>query len=53
MFRIVRYLNFVHQDIMDKQPVAEAAQALLKYSGEEHKNNGIIDLLMIYRMKEK
>jgi len=53
MFRIVKYLNFVHQDFFKKQPVTLAAGELLKESGIVFDSEDVVDLLLFYRTMEK
>ena len=53
MFRIVKYLNFVHQDFFEKQPVDISALELLKIIGESPGSKAPIDLLLYYREMEK
>jgi hypothetical protein len=53
MFKVVKYLNYVHNSTFEKIPVDIAAYELLKYIGREigHKKPG--DLLFYYRELEK
>lgn len=53
MFRIVKYMNFVHQDLMRKKPVAEAASELLNEAGYDFKSGDPVILLGYYRSLEK
>lgn len=53
MFRIVKYLNFVHKDFFEKQPVEMAAAELLETRGKVMESNEPIDMLLYYRSLEK
>ena len=55
MFRIVKYLNFVHSDFFEKRPVNMAAidQELLDVRGMTFESNEPLDLLLYYRSLEK
>ncbi len=54
MFRIVKYLNFVHAEGYHKRmPVTAAATAMLRLSGVKHKAQGAKDLLAVYRQLER
>jgi len=53
MFRIVRYLNVVHQKLYLKIPVEEASKELLAAIGESLIPGGPLDLLIHYRKMEK
>jgi len=53
MFRIVKYLNFVHSDLFEKKPVDLAASELLKTRGIILKSKDPTDLLLFYREMEK
>jgi len=53
MFRIVKYLNFVHHYFFKKQPVAVSALELLKESGIIIDSGDTVDLLLYYRRMEK
>jgi glycosyltransferase involved in cell wall biosynthesis len=54
MFRIVKYLNYVHKDFFEKQPVETAAAELLETTrGKVAETNEPIDLLKYYRSLEK
>jgi hypothetical protein len=53
MFKIVKYLNHVHNDIYTKQPVTEAALSLLKLIGYEPEKDNPYDLLIFMRSLEK
>lgn len=52
MFRIVKYLNAVHRDLLEKIPVEQAAAELLGDKGITVKGNGR-ELLDFYRNLEK
>ncbi len=53
MFKIVKYLNFVHAGYFEKVPVEFAASELLKTSGADEEINDVAGLLMYYRKMEK
>jgi hypothetical protein len=53
MFRIVKYLNYVHTGYFEKIPVDIAASELLKLRGVILKSSGPLDLLQYYRKLEK
>jgi len=53
MFRIVKYLNFVHSDLFEKKPVNMAAAELLDVRGMTFESNEPLDLLLYYRSLEK
>lgn len=53
MFKIVRYLNLVHQDIFCKKPAGEAANELLVKIGETSDSLEPSGLLLHYRKMEK
>jgi hypothetical protein len=53
MFKIVRYLNFVHQDLFVKKAVEEASNELLMRLGVNILSSGSRDILMQYRKMEK
>src|SRR5664280_444902 len=53
MFRIVKYMNFVHSDFFAKQPVDISALELLEASGIIFKLKDTKDLLIYYRQMEK
>jgi len=53
MFRIVKYLNFVHSDFFEKKPVDLAASELLETRGIILKSKDPTDLLLFYREMEK
>jgi hypothetical protein len=53
MFRIVKYLNHVHEGIFKKIPVAEAASELLTVSGYKIDSMNPKDLLNFYRKMER
>ncbi len=52
MFRIVKYLNSVHRDFLEKIPVEDSAAELLRAKGANGFKNAI-ELLDYYRMLEK
>lgn len=53
MFRIVKYLNFIHKDFFEKRPVNVAAAELLDVQGMTFESNEPLDLLLYYRSLEK
>lgn len=53
MFRIVKYLNYVHHGVFKKQPVAVSARELLRESGIVIDSDEAVDLLLFYRQMEK
>jgi hypothetical protein len=53
MFRIVKYLNFVHTRIFEKRPVEVSATELLKAIGIDFESKEPHDLLLYYRKLEK
>jgi hypothetical protein len=53
MFRIVKFLNFIHLDFFKKQPVTIAAGELLRESGMVFDSEDVVDLLLYYRKLEK
>jgi hypothetical protein len=53
MFKIVKYLNYVHTEFFEKKPVDIAASELLKLRGVILKSSKPPDLLQYYRKLEK
>lgn len=53
MFKIVKYLNHVSQEIFDKKPVPESASDLLDAIGIALNSKDPVDLLLCYRAMEK
>jgi hypothetical protein len=53
MFRVVKYLNYVHQDFYQKKPVGSAALELLMLNGIIPESKEPLDLLLFYRSLEK
>ena len=53
MFRVVKYLNFVHISCFDKMDVTISARDLLNETGESECLNNATDLLWFYRRMEK
>jgi hypothetical protein len=53
MFKIVKYLNFVHKDLFEKIPVEIGAFELLGLRGIRLEKNEPLDLLLYYRQLEK
>lgn len=52
MFRILKYLNFVHENHFSKQPVSQAAAGLLREMGITEES-GNLKLLEIYREMQR
>jgi hypothetical protein len=52
MFRIVKYLNLVHQEYLEKKPVTVSAAELLDEIGVTFKENKPVELLKLYRSME-
>jgi hypothetical protein len=53
MFRIVKYLNFVHLNYFEKKPVDISALELLELIGSTPGSKEPVDLLLYYRVMEK
>ena len=53
MFKIVKYLNYVHTDYFEKRPVEVAASELLEEKGVMGTSKEPFDLLLYYRNLEK
>lgn len=53
MFKIVKYLNYVHNSLFEKIETDIAADELLRYVGEERGLSGTAELLKYYREIEK
>ena len=53
MFKIVKYLNSVHDSLMEKKPVNECASELLIAAGKEFKSDNPADLLDFFRLLEQ
>lgn len=53
MFRVVKYLNFVHTGYFEKKPVEVCAVELLEAVDIDFKSKEPIDLLLYYRKLEK
>jgi hypothetical protein len=53
MFRIVKYLNYVHQEIFEKKDVGISASELLALKGISFRSADPHDLLLFYRAIEK
>jgi glycosyltransferase involved in cell wall biosynthesis len=53
MFKIVKYLNYVHTEYFEKKPVDIAASELLKLRGVILKSSYPLSLLQYYRKLEK
>jgi glycosyltransferase involved in cell wall biosynthesis len=53
MFRIVKFLNSVHQGYYEKKAVTGCAAGLLEYTGRETKCTTPTDLLLFYRSLDR
>lgn len=53
MFKIVKYMNLVHQGVFDKRPVPEAASELLGLIDDGFGREDPVKLLLYYRKLEK
>jgi len=53
MFRIIKYLNYVHNSTFEKTAADNAAAELLKYIGEVKLSDGTKELLQFYRELER
>jgi hypothetical protein len=53
MFRIVKYLNYVHQEYFEKIAVEDSASGLLDIIGRRTESTKADDLLFLYRALEK
>jgi hypothetical protein len=53
MFKVVKYLNFVHSDLFEKKPVQIAASDLLLILKIEFITADLVELLWHYRRMEK
>lgn len=53
MFKVVKYLNFVHTELFDKKEVTDMASALLVKKGIVFKSDNPAELLMFFRSLEK
>jgi hypothetical protein len=53
MFRIVKYLNFIHLNHFEKKPVDIAASELLTAIGITFDSGEALDLLLFYRLMER
>jgi hypothetical protein len=53
MFRIVKYLNFIHISLFEKIPVAEAAEELMRYKNTDPDEVKIAGYLEYYRNLER
>jgi hypothetical protein len=53
MFKVVKYLNFVHLDFFEKKPVDISALELLELTGVSAVSITPADLLLYYRHLEK
>lgn len=53
MFKVIKYLNFIHQESLSKIPVTLAAAELMKMRGRHIESNDTADVLVFYRSLEK
>jgi hypothetical protein len=53
MFRIVKYLNWVHQEIFEKKPVNISSSELLESNGIIFRSKDPLNLLLYFRQMEK
>jgi hypothetical protein len=53
MFKVVKYLNHIHESYFPKRPVQESASDLLNVIGYEFSGYDPVDLLLFYRELEK
>lgn len=53
MFRVVKYLNYIHLDFFEKKPVDSSASELLEIRGITLDLKEPLDLLLYYRSMEK
>jgi hypothetical protein len=53
MFRIVKYLNFIHMEFFEKKPVEVSASELLTIRGDLIESEDALNLLLFYRQMEK
>ncbi len=53
MFRIVKYLNYVHLEMFEKQPVVVSACELLEKTGSDFRSDNPVELLKYYRKLEQ
>ncbi|HLN54896.1 MAG TPA: glycosyltransferase [Bacteroidales bacterium] len=53
MFKIVKYLNFVHQEFYKKEPVEKAAAELLRSAGIAGGSGNANELLVVFRSLER
>jgi hypothetical protein len=53
MFKVVKYLNFVHLDFFEKKPVEISAIELLELTVGSPASKTPVDLLLYYREMEK
>jgi hypothetical protein len=52
MFRIVKYLNSVHDSFFEKKPVNECASELLVAIGRNFRSDNAAELLGYFRLLE-
>jgi hypothetical protein len=54
MFKIVKYLNWIHKDAsLNKVDVTDASNTLLKLMGMDFKTDSVSELLDYYRRLER
>jgi hypothetical protein len=53
MFKVVKYLNFVHLNFFEKKPVEISALELLEVIGASPESEEPVDILLFYRKMEK
>jgi len=53
MFKIVKYLNFVHLELYDKKPVVEMASSLLNKKGIVYESENPVEMLRFFRSLER
>ena len=53
MFRVVKYLNYVHLNFFEKKPVDISALELLEMNGGIFESKNSVDLLLYYRSLER
>jgi cellulose synthase/poly-beta-1,6-N-acetylglucosamine synthase-like glycosyltransferase len=52
-FKVIKYLNMIHQDLYERQPVVQEAEELLRQTGEKTIPVTPEVLLMYYRQREQ
>ncbi|HEX2921737.1 MAG TPA: hypothetical protein VHO50_11290 [Bacteroidales bacterium] len=53
MFKIIKFMNHVHNNFVKKIPVGEASKILLKNTGKVMDDAGEIELLRFFRMQDR